>query len=334
MYTGALENYPEVVAQISASRELLGNPPEVLEHVRNPLEVAQVLRDHGLCTPNVFLSRNDVHHDVPCDGSWLRKRIRSAGGTNIERWLGETSETSAKGDVYFQQLIAGEPCSAVFVAAKGRAVMLGATRQLIGREFATPGEFQYAGSLGPCVLSPPMQREWKKIGEVLSEAFSLQGLFGVDAVVSSDHSTAEPHLFPIEVNPRYTASVEIFERAYDFSAVRWHVEACREETLPDPNFMSSTRSSGSGYLTDETHKFAKQILYARRDGVVTPAFIDWTQEQNNRHSWPLVADLPPVGSELRSGSPVVTIFASGATGNDSLSSLSRRHAEAYSALEK
>ena len=80
---------------------------------------------------------------------------------------------------------------------------------------------RYAGSLGPLPLDPRRHASLTRIGEVLAREFDLRGLFGVDFIDDG----AEP--WPIEVNPRYTASIEVLERALSFSAVGWHVAACR-----------------------------------------------------------------------------------------------------------
>ena len=46
-----------------------------------------------------------------------------------------------------------------------------------------------------------------KLGTVLAQAFRLVGLFGVDGVLDAER------FWPVEVNPRYTASVEVLEGA-------------------------------------------------------------------------------------------------------------------------
>src|SRR5687767_10917006 len=43
MYTGGLENYPELVDQIAAERPLLGNSGSVLREVRDPFKLAAAL---------------------------------------------------------------------------------------------------------------------------------------------------------------------------------------------------------------------------------------------------------------------------------------------------
>ena len=55
--------------------------------------------------------------------------------------------------------------------------------------------------------------QWRRIGEVISGEFGLRGLFGVDAIKRQDS------IYPVEANPRYTASVEVLELALGYRAV-------------------------------------------------------------------------------------------------------------------
>src|SRR6187401_3236819 len=48
MYTGALENHPELIDQMAWIAPLLGNPGDVLARVRSPWELADVLGRAGL----------------------------------------------------------------------------------------------------------------------------------------------------------------------------------------------------------------------------------------------------------------------------------------------
>ncbi len=53
MYTGGLENHPDLVDRIRATRPLLGNPGSVLAEVRDPFQVGEVYRRAGISCPAV-----------------------------------------------------------------------------------------------------------------------------------------------------------------------------------------------------------------------------------------------------------------------------------------
>jgi predicted ATP-grasp superfamily ATP-dependent carboligase len=273
-YTGALENFPDLLKRWSAIRPLLGNGGSVVSRVRDPLQVAHCLRRAGLRFAEVTLS----DRQLPRDGSWIRKPLRSAGGMHVER-LEAASPAAIMKPCYFQRYIDGTPCSAVYVAARGKAVLLGVTRQLL-----THGSYRYRGSLGPMAISSRESDELTNIGNVIAVEFGLAGLFGVDAVMN------EWGVWPVEVNPRYTASIEILERALGVPSIGYHVTACRSGALPKPFALTATRIAG------------KVICFAKRDLTVN---LDLRAVLDD------VADVPAVGTSIREGLPVASILRSG-----------------------
>ena len=104
MYTGALENYPALVARIVSQKSLWGNDARVLALARDPVAVQRTLRDAGFAAPEV----RDTADGLPRDGSWLRKSRRSSGGHGVELW-GEANsgDQKSQADQYFQRFVAG-----------------------------------------------------------------------------------------------------------------------------------------------------------------------------------------------------------------------------------
>src|SRR3954464_10544297 len=84
MYTGALENYPELVDQMAWIAPLLGNPGDVLARVRSPWELAHVLQNAGLLFPEMRRSSDGL----PRDGTWLAKSYRGASGSGVREFGG------------------------------------------------------------------------------------------------------------------------------------------------------------------------------------------------------------------------------------------------------
>jgi uncharacterized protein len=271
MYTGALENYFDLIERWSAMRPLYGNPAEVLHRVRDPLQVADSLRRAGLTCPAVSLSCDHV----PRDGSWLRKPLRSAGGRRIAHWNNDAAEP-VDYPMYFQQFVAGTPYAAVYVATRGNATLLGVTRQLIDN-----ASFRYVGSIGPISSTGLLREVFTNIGQELATEFELVGLFGVDALVNATG------VWPVEVNPRYTASVEVLERALGINAITLHMTACREGTLP-------------GHLPPSASRVAGKTIYFAEN--------DFTIDEDLRNVIDNLADVPAVGTLIRKREPVVTVL--------------------------
>lgn len=287
MYTGALENYPALVTRIASQRTLYGNPACVLARVRDPFLVAHVLARAGLLAPELRRTPDRL----PTDGAWLSKPYRSCGGQGIFSWRGNAGAiVPGRGRHYFQRRAEGVPCAAIYLAAAGTARLLGATEQLLLARL--PGELacRYAGSLGPLPLDEARTVVLARIGQVLCAEFGLVGLFGVDYIDDGRD------IWAIEVNPRYTASVEILERATGFSAVGWHVAVCRDRRLPE----------AAPAVSSSWH--AKRILYVPCGATITDAFSRAALACADRACTEL-ADIPASGTRIQPGGPVMTVFA-------------------------
>ncbi|MBI2479703.1 MAG: ATP-grasp domain-containing protein [Planctomycetia bacterium] len=204
-----------LIEQLTEQRTLLGNAPAVLRRVRDPWLLAAALNDAGLQAPQ--LKRLS---EVPVAGQWLRKPVRAAGGYGVEGFVPAQLD-NADNSMYLQEFIPGRSIGATFVAANGNAIFVGATEQLLGPAWGGAREFQYVGSVGPIGLSPEHAQALSQVGHCIATSFGIQGLFGVDAIVNGEG------VWPVEVNPRYTASVEILERAMNIATIQWHVAACR-----------------------------------------------------------------------------------------------------------
>ena len=71
----------------------------------------------------------------------------------------------------------------------------------------------------------------------MAEQFELLGLFGIDFMLDGED------VWTLEVNPRYTASVEVVERFTGLSAISLHAEACTGAPNQQRAGSSSTPSS-------------------------------------------------------------------------------------------
>jgi predicted ATP-grasp superfamily ATP-dependent carboligase len=326
LYTGALENHPAIVDRLACRRPLWGNGADVLRHVREPGQLMNVLRAHGIQCPTVTMS-------PPTDGGlWLRKPLHSAAGLGIIVWgcslvpklcLGtpvlETlfpvnhskrssenlrSQTEFGNEIkkrrkswYFQSFVEGLSYSAVFVGECGRARLVGVTRQLIGEPWLNAGPFRYCGSIGPLTMPATAQRILEQIGDILTRTFALRGLFGVDFVLQDEVPYA------VEVNPRYTASIEVIELATGTALLDLH----RCAFSPKSSAVVSATKPISRVI-------GKAILFAAT-AITFPADGPWHSALDEPFDpWPMpaFADIPAAGSIIEPGQPILTIFAAGA----------------------
>lgn len=308
MYVGALENHPRLVDRIASRRPLWGNPGKVLLAVRDPLALADALGRAGLPCPEV----RDRPDGLPRDGTWLVKPRASAGGRSITP-LGIDQDCRRSKPCYYQKRIEGHPLAALFVADRDGVRLSGVTGQLLGGN-----GFAYRGSLAPWPLAAETRRRVEALGGAIASAFSLVGLFGVDFVLSDGLP------WPVEVNPRYTASVEVLEQALGRSLLSEHVRACAPGIADRLSPSRPSRPGPTGFA-------GKTILFARY-----PCRFPTTRSTpsiRGPFSIPSRADVPEGGTSFQTGDPVLTLFARARTLETCRALLQRRLERWHARLE-
>lgn len=287
-YTGALENYPDLIEQLSRDRPLWGNGAGALRGVRDPLAVEQMLRLAGLPTPSVRVDSDGL----PRDGTWLVKPLASAGGHGIHPL--EPASSALAGRVYYQERIAGLSLSATFIGLRADARLVGVTRQWTGRPGAP---FAYVGSIGPWPVSIATRERLETLGRVLAGSWGLVGLFGVDFILRDEIP------WPVEVNPRYTASVEVLELALG--------RALLAETRNVLEGSDESNSSRREPAPDRRHRFVAKLIVHASAPCRFPDEIVWQPGEFRPFVVPRIADVPQPGTCFEAGEPVLTLFATG-----------------------
>ncbi len=297
-YTGALENHPEIIERLAQPNApygpLWGTPAAGLRLVRDPFWLAATLRDAGL--PALDVESEAV--TLLADGTWMQKPLASAGGRAIRVWDKFAAEAPIAEPHYFQRRAAGESCSAVFCVESHEVEWLGASRQFINlaaSHAAMP--FAYCGSIGPIdrsngpdTLTTATRQTLTRMAETVAQTGSLQGLFSIDFLLDGEH------VWPTEINPRYTASVEILE----LSSGR----------LLLPTRGGHISHGNSEFAVNATAPFvAKIILYAPRRFTAP----DFSRLLLGTSPWqmPFLADIPIPGAIIEAEWPICTVFADG-----------------------
>jgi predicted ATP-grasp superfamily ATP-dependent carboligase len=289
IFTGPLEHHPDLVERLSRKIPLLGTGPEGLRRVRDPIQVAEALRRRGLDSPEVRLRPDGL----PRDGSWIIKPLASGGGRLVG--ILDHAPLSCAEPCYFQRRVKGPSFSALFIAVRQRAELVGVTRQLLG---APGGPFAYRGSIGPWPLSDQASSRLREIGDALASSFALVGWFGVDFILRDERP------YPVEVNPRYVASIEVLELATGRSIMADHLRASgaagAERAVPERRPPETKRAV-----------VGKSVLYAHRSfvapDIAVPGFTP-----RDPFAIPKVADVPWPGTRIEAGEPILTVLASGA----------------------
>lgn len=284
MFTGSWENYATHVGRMETLKPLLGNTEKTLVACKSAEQLACLFAANQVAFP-------PITNTPPIELGWLTKSHSTAGGLGVDDWI---PGSDVPANCYWQRKIEGRSISAAYVAATGEGRLLGITEQLIGRPWTHSQPYHYAGSVGPYAqlgtivpsLSPgtgrgDLESQLTHVGKVLAGELRLVGLFGVDCVLD-EAGTA----WVVDVNPRYTASMEVVERFSCVNMVRTHIEACASGTLP----MVPAVSGGS---------FGKAYLFAKRNTTFHPP--------PNME----LADIPYEGDTIQHGKPICTLLAKG-----------------------
>jgi len=321
MYTGGLENYPSLVQRLAELRPLWGNNGPVLRWVRDPFFLAEVLRAEGLACPAVRTK------GAPVAGRWLSKPLRGAGGAGVcfaDRTPAAKIDTQARSAsdgmpspevipslalracvplsdraqaaTFLQEYIEGESWGAIYAANGPEVRLLGATLQLVGEPWTHAAPFHYCGSIGPLQPAAELRAQMERLGQALVSRCGLRGLFGIDGIVR------DGVFWPVEVNPRYSASVEVLEYATGMKAL-----------------ASAPTEGESGGIV------GKAILFARHNGWF-PERGPWLaalEQTDPIGCLPRFADIPDPGQTLVQGRPVLTFFARADSPGDCRSELQR-----------
>ena len=301
VYISNLENHPDVVEKLAADHTLLGNDPTTLRRVRDWGTLRQVCRRQGIPVPVTLLPGEEKQTDAAeLKGKrWLTKPMRSGGGHGIAFWSGEPLDQGR----LLQEYVDGLSCSAAFVADGQRCVLLGLTEQLIGRRELGARRFTWCGNILPIsILHLPISNIQKML-QKLTRAFGLRGVNGVDFVLGRDEA-GRPVPYLVEVNPRYTGSMELMEWAYGLNTFDLHIRSFRGDL---PLFSLPSPKVGGGAGGGGVHRpgfYGKGIVYARED-VVMPETAGWRARGRR--------DVPFPGERITAGHPICTVLAEGET---------------------
>jgi predicted ATP-grasp superfamily ATP-dependent carboligase len=303
LYTGALENRPNVIEAVSTQRPLWGCSPQAVKRVRSPLLLRDTLADNGIPTLQIRLAGETL----PATARWLFKPLASAAGFGIRDGLGEVPAGH-----YGQEYVDGLSCSGLFIGHDQGALFLGATAQLVGISWLHAAAFHYAGNVGPLEIAPATTEHFAKLGNVLATHLGLRGIFGVDCVLSDGVP------WVVEVNPRYTASVEVWEHARQQAVLALHRQAFEKPGVAVA--FGSKRSNAA------TSVVAKGIYFAK-EALTIPRERPWREPVPGTvvgFDMPSFADLPDVGARIEKGNPVLTMLVRGGSVEACLAELETR----------
>lgn len=297
LYTGGLENHALLVDRIAKHHTLWGNGSAVLGLIRDPIRLATALTTAGFLAPRMCM---DPPFGLGPGETWLVKPLASAGGIGIHPWSPIEADLA---DAYFQQQILGPSGSATYLSRHDGVELIAINWQIVGEP---DQRFVYRGNLTPMNCEPETRAELQRLGQFLREWSGLRGLFGVDFVLRD----GRPWI--LEVNPRYTAAMELVEFSTGRSLLAEHGRVF-DHKAP----ASVTRTWGTSQV------LGKLVVYARKPSRF-PLIKRISPRGLDPFTMPRYADIPQPGELFASGEPVLTLLGQGNNADDCHHALQRR----------
>ncbi len=262
------EGHPDLLETLIAQRRFYGNPPEVMQKVKDRKFFFPLLERLGLPYPTVIADSNGETAPL------LVKGGGGCGGTHI-RWYARGAALP-KGH-YLQRYVSGRSLSALFLANGDGAEIIGFSETWCAGGEATP--FRYGGAVSLSEPPDPVRRELSRTVASLTKAVGLKGLCGIDVIVDR-----EARVWVLEVNPRPPATFELHQQ--DGSLFMRHVRSCMGGS---PAAMPQEPRLGAR---------AAAVSYAEQP--------TWVPTSWHWPSWS--ADRTPPATWIGSGTPICTVF--------------------------
>lgn len=282
VYGSGFEGRTGLLGRLAAGRTLYGNRPEVVAAVRDPARFFPLLDRLGIMHPEIRRVR------PAAAGGWLAKHPGGAGGARVR--LAGSARIPA--GAYYQRFESGATLSALFLADGERARVIG-----VNRQWTAPARaglpFLYGGAVGGVRLPARVAREIRAGLDALVAATGLVGLNGLDFILQGTRWLV------LELNPRPTATAELYDTDYPRGLFAWHLRACRGELPERPAVPRAVR--------------AHAVIHAR---------VPWVERGLAFPPW--CRDLPVAGTRFAPGDPVCTVHASAPDARRALALLRRR----------
>ena len=273
VYGSGFEGRPALLAQLARGRTLFGNPPDTIALLKDPARFFALLDAFDIAHPETRL-------DPPADAAlWLVKRKGGAGGAHVKP---ARPRHRAGRHRYFQKLQAGRTLSVLFAADGREACVIGCNEQwTAGNGQYAP--YRYGGAVSGIELP---EHVVARIATTLNHVVAATGLVGLNGLDFILGAAQVPQV--LEINPRPTATIDLYDANFADGLFAVHVRACSGE-LPRVSRIAQAR--------------AHAIVYAT-DAMRVPDDMQWP-------AW--CTDIPESGSFIAGGAPLCSAHAEGDT---------------------
>ena len=265
VYGSGFETCIESLYFLESRFKIAGNSAAVFECVQNKCAFFAALDMLEIPYPETCF-------ELPAtQKTWLSKPLNGQGGVGIN------SQTT---DIYWQRFCEGQAGSVLFLADGENPTIIGFNTQW------THDDFLFLGVSNHSDLTDYQKSRIHSWLQKLVQYFDLRGLNSLDFMQT------ENEIFVLEINPRPSASMQL----YDLALFAAHIKA----NLPNPPskrgaFCSPLKKGGGGGFS------CYQIIYAPQT-IIIPKNFNWSEDSQ---------DLPQSGVIIHKNQPICSMIARG-----------------------
>lgn len=248
-------------------------------------------------------------NDPTTSQRWLWKNLRSGGGLGVSfvdsKDLSDLNSLKARYDStqgVLQEHVSGKSLGISFLSSSHGTLVLGMA-EAIPHEPHIWSDFIYRGSIAPVAIPDWFLEPISNFASSVVHETNWCGLWQADFLLPGNE------LYLLEINPRWTASMELISYGYDLPLVSWHL-GCVQPKRSEWNRirMHVEKAQKQGF-----YAFRKNVLYAKVHRSVTAREAQewwegrWFASKNEKaNMW--YADIPHVHEKLIEGAPVHSLI--------------------------
>lgn len=309
IYTSSWDNHPELLSELESLNNLTfaANNSDVINKLcskKGLYDLFKVIKKTALKTPEIIFDKDIIKERLNkdeflnSDKKFLLKPLKSGGGREIELIYSLKDYSRIKGKLindnyYFEEYIDGELYSAQFGADTRNSKLISITKQL--NALNTENAFQYGGNI-LIKADQQLRKILQETADLLTSIYGLKGINGFDFIIRNDE------MYFLELNPRFTAAVELLLPIYSEDVFKIYFEKEIKKNYLHKYLNTDIKESGKIIYYAKSDLKVKDDLNKLNSKNIRDSIIE--SGQNNY----FIKDLPQIGEKFLKGDPVFTLI--------------------------
>jgi len=347
---GGMENRPDFIQRRIDQGMLCGVTGDMLRQLRSLESWQRWASESRIGWPMTVQDLSDPRLDSVRSESWMLKPVGRAGGVHVRAIAslegldrvanlgldpGSPTSSPTSNLWYLQQYVPGISIGVSYCTDSNRNTdnngttesnepprtrIVGIARSILSEELEAPLPWIYRGSLSPYSVSPSVFASLERFATTVAQSTGIRGLWQADFQIDPNGQ-----LWLLEINPRWSASMELHELLQGYSWITEHVRILCDgasKSVPSPGSPAGQQvAKGIVYAPHEMHLSVAQVDRLGRSG--------WHGTLRELETAEFcLADIPqsdPLGVDFAKGMPIVTVLVAGEKNADLLEKIRQAH---------